>query len=29
MSMNVVFDCMIFLQAMANEEGPAAKALDH
>jgi predicted nucleic acid-binding protein len=24
----VVFDCMIFLQAAANDEGPAATALD-
>lgn len=26
--MKVVFDCMIFLQATANEESPAATALD-
>lgn len=24
----VVFDCMIFLQAIANDESPAARALD-
>ena len=24
----VVFDCMIFLQATANDESPAARALD-
>src|SRR5437870_3954718 len=26
--MKVVFDCMIFLQATANQESPAANALD-
>jgi len=24
----VVFDCMVFLQAIANEESPAARAFD-
>ncbi|MGH9874001.1 MAG: PIN domain-containing protein [Pyrinomonadaceae bacterium] len=24
----VVFDCMVFLQALANDESPAARALD-